>query len=68
VELSLRIPRPKYQLLIIYCAFYKYLGKNGNKFVDFKKAYDSVVRVVFYNILIEYGISMKLVRLINTSE
>ena len=33
-------------------------------FIDFKKAYDSVRREVLYNILIEYGIPMKLVRLI----
>jgi hypothetical protein len=38
-------------------------------FIDFKKAYDSVRREVLYNILIEYGIPMKLVRLIkNMSE
>jgi hypothetical protein len=33
-------------------------------FIHFKKAYDSVRREVLYNILIELGIPMKLVRLI----
>jgi hypothetical protein len=33
-------------------------------FIDFKKAYDSVRREVLYNILIEFGISMKQVSLI----
>jgi len=33
-------------------------------FIDFKKAYDSVRMEVIYNILIEFGIPMKLVRLI----
>jgi len=32
--------------------------------IDFKEAYDSVRREVLYNILIEFGIPMKLVRLI----
>ena len=32
--------------------------------MDFKKAYDSVRREVLYNILIEYGIPKKLLRLI----
>jgi hypothetical protein len=32
-------------------------------FIDFEKAYDLVRRVVLYNILIEFGIPMKLVRL-----
>jgi hypothetical protein len=33
-------------------------------FIDFRKAYDSVRREVLYNILIEFGVPMKLVRLI----
>jgi len=33
-------------------------------FIDFKKAYDSVRREVLYNILIEFVIPMKLLRLI----
>jgi len=33
-------------------------------FIDFKKAYDSVRREVLYNILIECGIPVKLVRII----
>jgi sorting nexin-29 len=35
-------------------------------FIDFKKAYDSVRREVLNNILIEFGIPTKLVRLIKT--
>jgi hypothetical protein len=31
-------------------------------FIDFKKRYDSVRREVLYNILLEFGLSLKLVR------
>jgi hypothetical protein len=59
------------QLLITYSAFIKYLKKKWEYdealhqlFIDFKKAYDSVRRKVLYNILTEFGIPMKLVRLL----
>ena len=58
------------KLLIIYSEFIKYLRKmEYNKAVhhiirDFKEAYDSVRREALYNILIEYEIPKKLVRLI----
>jgi hypothetical protein len=32
-------------------------------FIDFKKAYDSIKREVLYNILLQYGITKKLVTL-----
>jgi hypothetical protein len=60
----------KSQLLIIYAAFVKYKWEwEYNEtmhqlfIIDFKKVCDSVRREVLYN-LIEFGISMKLVRLI----
>ena len=37
-------------------------------FVDFEKAYDSVTREVLYNIIVEVGIPLKLVRLKKLSE
>ena len=56
--------------LIIYSAFVKYLRKKWEYnaavhqlFIDFKKAYDSVRSGFLYNILNEFGIPMKLVRL-----
>ena len=59
------------QLHIKCSAFVKYLRKKWEYneavhelFIDFKKAYDGVRREVLYNILIEFGISMKLVKLI----
>ena len=56
------------QLLIIYSAFFKYLSKIGDAVhelvIDLKKAYNSVRREVLYNILVNFGIPMKLVKLI----
>jgi hypothetical protein len=43
---------------------WEYNGVVHQLFVDFKKAYDSVRREVLYNILIEFGIPLKLERLI----
>jgi hypothetical protein len=59
------------QLLIIFSAFLRYWRKKWEYneivrqlFIDCKKAYDSVRREVLYNILIEFGVPMNLVRLI----
>jgi hypothetical protein len=43
---------------------WEYNGTVHQLFIDFKKAYHSVRREVLYNILIEFGISRKLVGLI----
>jgi hypothetical protein len=43
---------------------WEYNGTVNQLFIDFKKAYDSVKREVLYNILLEFGIPKKLVRLI----
>ncbi|KAJ4448736.1 hypothetical protein ANN_00127 [Periplaneta americana] len=42
----------------------RYKGTIHQLFIDFKKAYDSVKKEVLYNILIEFGVPKKLVRLI----
>jgi hypothetical protein len=42
----------------------EYNGTVHQLFIDFKKAYDSVKREVLYNILLEFGVPKKLVRLI----
>jgi hypothetical protein len=43
---------------------WKYIEAVHQLFIDFKKAYESARRGVVYNILIEFGIPRKLVRLI----
>jgi hypothetical protein len=43
---------------------WEYNGTVNQLFIDFKKAYDSIKREVLYNILLEFGIPKKLVRLL----
>jgi hypothetical protein len=43
---------------------WEYNDKVPQLFVEFKRAYDSVMREVLYNILIEFGVPMKLVKLL----
>jgi hypothetical protein len=55
------------RLSIRYSALEKKLGYNGTVhqlFIGSEKAYDSARREVLYNILIGFGVLMKLVRLI----
>jgi hypothetical protein len=53
------------QLLIRFFTFVRYWRKNGSTMRQyFKKAYDLVRRGVLYNILTEFGVPIKLVRLI----
>ena len=59
------------RILIIYSDFVKYMRKKWeyneavhHLLLDFKKAYDSIRRELLYNILLGFGITMKLVRLI----
>ena len=56
------------KLLIIYSAFVKYSRKKWEYneavhqlFTNFKKAYDSGGNEVLYNILIEFGVPLKMV-------
>jgi hypothetical protein len=42
---------------------WEYNGTVHQLFIDFKGAYDSAKREVLYNILLEFGIPKKLVRL-----
>jgi hypothetical protein len=46
---------------------WKYNETVHQLFIDFKKAYSSVRRAVLYSILIDFGVPMKLVRLIKIS-
>jgi hypothetical protein len=43
---------------------WEYIGTVHQLFIDFKKAYDSIKREFLYNILVEFDITKKLVRLI----
>ena len=52
------------QLLIIYFAFVEYFRNKWEYNEDFKHACIAVTREVLYTILIEFGIRLKLVRLI----
>jgi hypothetical protein len=61
----------KDELLIRFSAFVRYWRKKWKYslmvhelFIDFKKVYDVMWRELVHNILIEFGIPMKLVRLI----
>jgi hypothetical protein len=42
----------------------EYNGRVHNLFIDFEKAYDSVRREALYNVLIEFCMPLKLLRLI----
>jgi hypothetical protein len=60
------------QLLIGHSAYVKYWRKKWEYneavhklFIDYKKVDDSLRREVLYNIIIEFGISMQLVKLMN---
>jgi hypothetical protein len=48
-----------------FCTHQIHEEKQYQCFIDFQKAYGSVRRETLYNILIELGITMKLVRIIN---
>jgi len=55
------------QIKIIYSWEKVGIQRSIQLFIDCKKAYDSVRRDILYNILIEFRIPMKLVRLIKIS-
>jgi hypothetical protein len=43
---------------------WEYINTVHRLFIDFEKAYESVRREVLYNIVTEFGVSIKLIRLI----
>jgi hypothetical protein len=64
------------QLLTVYSEFVKYLRKKNWEYneavhqllIECKKAYNTVRREALYNIVIEFGVYIKLVRLIEMCE
>ena len=62
--LSIRRAKKKKILPTTYEILSNILLSRLTPYADFKKAYDSFKREVLYNIFIEFGIPMKLVRLI----
>jgi hypothetical protein len=59
------------QVLVRFSAFVRYCRKKWEYnetihqlFINFKKAYDSVRKDVLYSILIEFGVPMKIFKLI----
>jgi hypothetical protein len=63
-EVSDKDPPINYQSINNLNNFFLSPPHGSSLFIDFKKAYDSVKREVLYNILLEFGIPKKLVRLI----
>jgi len=58
-----RSDKIKYSAFVRFWKKWEGIGTVRQLFIDCKKSYDSL-REVLYNILIEFGIPMKLVRLI----
>jgi hypothetical protein len=50
--------------LLLNSFFYLWIAARTGNYLDFEKAYDTVWREIFCNILTEFGTRMKLVRLI----
>jgi hypothetical protein len=57
------------QLPIRFSAFFKHFRRNLSimrQYIGFKKVYDSVKRKILYNVLIAFGVPIKVVPLITT--